>query len=98
MKRKNIRKFYSMPGAALTEKDGHRLNRLVAMHLRQFSLECVFWERDNDSSKAGLFEICDAYDEADSLVATLQLFGFIPEQKPALAAPKPALDGKGDGG
>lgn len=94
MKRKDIRKYYSMPGAALTEKDGHRLNRLIAMHLRLFVLEGIFWERQQDDAKAGLFDVCDSYEEADSVVATLQLFGFVPEQEEPAPVRTPAEKGE----
>lgn len=85
MKKKDIRQYYSMPRAALSERDDKILNHLIATHLRQFAMECTFWERDKDDTKPGLFEVCDPYDQAEHLIATLQLYGFISDLEPEVS-------------
>lgn len=77
---RDIRQFYSMPKSTLTKEDGHRLNRLIQLHLRLALLEAVFWERSPEP-KGGLFtDVMDLHDEADGIMATLQLFGFLPQE------------------
>jgi hypothetical protein len=64
-----------------TDRSEAELVTLVAMQLRSSIMEVVFWARNEEKIGEGLFEYCDPYEEADSLIGKLRLFGFLPPNK-----------------
>ena len=80
--KKDIRQYYSMPKSPLTKEDSHKLHHLIALHLKNFALQVVHWERRGGTDTQDfLFAVVDPYDEAEGLVSTLELFGFIQQKK-----------------
>lgn len=70
---KELRQYYQH-----TPEREKWLHILVAMELRNFGFEQIVWARNEDTSGLGMFDYCDPYEGAASLIEKLRIFGFLP--------------------
>jgi muconolactone delta-isomerase len=60
------------------------LTTIIADQLRTFGMEQIIWARTEEQNGLGLFEYADPFEEAESIINRLRMFGFLdePEETP----------------